>query len=273
MSPAGGRSCCSRSPRSASGGSSPTTRSSTSQRITPPPRPQAPRRVRALPVVFGSLALPRYILAMGMGSNGGAPRSSSLRIERSSGFDKSARPVEGFCECGCGGRTSIAKQSDAQKGWTRGKPLRFLRGHANRTKQRPPLDGTDYTRSQQGFATDCWIWSGTLNNKGYGRVAIAGKGQYAHRAMYEQEVGPIPDGYEIDHLCRVRACINPAHLEAVTHSENLRRGHGTKLTDAQREAISRDTRPQAIVGQEYGVAGSTVCRIRNPRPSRARLDP
>ena len=68
-------------------------------------------------------------------------------------------------------------------------------------------------------ASGCWLWTGPLNNKGYGR---SGDG-YAHRRSYEIFTGPIPEGLEIDHLCRNRRCVNPEHLEAVTHVENLRR--------------------------------------------------
>lgn len=71
--------------------------------------------------------------------------------------------------------------------------------------------------------TGCWVWQGALA-RGYGYVRIAGRLYRAHRAMYEREVGEIPDGLELDHLCRNTACINPEHLEPVTHAENCRRG-------------------------------------------------
>ena len=70
---------------------------------------------------------------------------------------------------------------------------------------------------------DCWLWTGRLEALGYARCRVDGERVYAHRYAYELEVGPIPDGMEIDHLCRVRHCVNPTHLEAVTHRENLRR--------------------------------------------------
>lgn len=66
----------------------------------------------------------------------------------------------------------------------------------------------------------CWQWLGALNSNGYGIRA----GQYAHRKSYELHVGPIPSGLQIDHLCRNRGCFNPDHLEAVTPSDNVRRG-------------------------------------------------
>ncbi len=71
----------------------------------------------------------------------------------------------------------------------------------------------------------CWLWTGETAGNGYGRVKIGGQNLAAHRLAYEWLVGPIPDGLEIDHLCSVRNCVNPTHLEAVTHKENTMRGN------------------------------------------------
>lgn len=72
----------------------------------------------------------------------------------------------------------------------------------------------------------CWEWQGASNQYGYGRF---GRG-YVHREAYERAVGPIPDGLDIDHLCRNRGCGNPGHLEPVTHFENCRRGSQAQQT-------------------------------------------
>jgi hypothetical protein len=72
--------------------------------------------------------------------------------------------------------------------------------------------------------TGCWLWTGALTGSGYARMNHHGKHVTAHRAMYELVVGPVPKGLDLDHLCRMRRCINPAHLEPVTRAENLRRG-------------------------------------------------
>jgi hypothetical protein len=75
----------------------------------------------------------------------------------------------------------------------------------------------------------CWVWTGPLDSRGYGNMNIKGRGPIAHRHAYEFAVGPIPEGLEIDHLCRVRACVNPAHLEPVTSAENMRRAADAKF--------------------------------------------
>jgi hypothetical protein len=67
---------------------------------------------------------------------------------------------------------------------------------------------------------DCWMWVGALDPKGYGRTGRT----LAHRAVYEELVGPCPDGLVSDHLCRRPACVNPDHIEFVTIRENTRRG-------------------------------------------------
>jgi HNH endonuclease len=72
----------------------------------------------------------------------------------------------------------------------------------------------------------CWVWDGACSSAGYAQYRLPGGSMYAHRLAYELAKGPIPDGLDIDHLCRVRCCVNPDHLEAVTRSANLRRGVG-----------------------------------------------
>lgn len=70
----------------------------------------------------------------------------------------------------------------------------------------------------------CWVWTAGKSKLGYGRIRWEGRAAFAHRVVYEIVVGPIPEGLELDHLCRNPSCVNPQHLEPVTHAENVRRG-------------------------------------------------
>lgn len=80
----------------------------------------------------------------------------------------------------------------------------------------------------------CWMWTGAPNSDGYGHIGDRGRTVAAHRWVYETEVGPIPEGLEIDHLCRVRLCVNPAHLEAVPKKVNCLRGESPTAINARK---------------------------------------
>ena len=69
----------------------------------------------------------------------------------------------------------------------------------------------------------CWAWMGQVNQKGYGRIGVGQRILGAHRVVYELLVAPLGD-LELDHLCRFRSCVNPDHLDPVTHHENCLRG-------------------------------------------------
>jgi len=83
-------------------------------------------------------------------------------------------------------------------------------------------------RIRSKYAADpisgCWLWTDAKSSTGYTHVYFQGKRRLSHRLIYEFLVGPIPQGLDLDHLCRVRHCVNPDHLEPVTRRENLRRG-------------------------------------------------
>lgn len=74
------------------------------------------------------------------------------------------------------------------------------------------------------LGTKCWLWTASLNAYGYGQFRVNGTMRGAHRVSVVVGGRLIPEGLDLDHLCRVRSCVNPAHLEGVTRKENLRRG-------------------------------------------------
>lgn len=80
------------------------------------------------------------------------------------------------------------------------------------------------TRNIEVDQSGCWVWTAFRNHDGYGRRYWNGRQKFVHRIVYESLVGKVPPKMELDHLCRVRACCNPAHLEIVTHKQNMERG-------------------------------------------------
>jgi hypothetical protein len=135
------------------------------------------------------------------------------------------------CECGCGKQTTIAKRDYNSRGVKAGQHYRFIKGHNNIPK------GPEYLEEDRGFSSPCWIWQHARAKAGYGLTRDEDKKTVtAHRVYYQRVVGPIPPKLQLDHLCRVRECVNPAHLEAVTNAENTRRGWMTRLN---REKVER----------------------------------
>lgn len=87
--------------------------------------------------------------------------------------------------------------------------------------------------SQPNVSTDdCWLFAGSKNRLGYGFIYRDGEVYRAHRVMYENYVGAIPEGTEPDHLCSSPPCINPSHLEAVDHITNVMRGRSPQAQNA-----------------------------------------
>ncbi len=80
------------------------------------------------------------------------------------------------------------------------------------------------------FLGPCWLWADVPDAKGYSSFWNGTKIVRAHNYSYELHLGPVPDGLELDHWCRVRGCVNPSHLDPVTHAENVRRSQENRQT-------------------------------------------
>ena len=117
----------------------------------------------------------------------------------------------------------------------------------------------------------CWTWTANWHNKGYGLFKSLGKTVKAHRFSYELYVGPIPEGLQIDHLCRNRTCVNPAHLEPVTNSENLLRSneHRARASETLRKA-SLARRKNSLPEGVYQCKDRFAALVRDPRIGRQR---
>ncbi len=104
----------------------------------------------------------------------------------------------------------------------------------------------------------CWLWVGKVNRGGYGVTSVAGKTRSAHRVSYEWHVGPIPIGLDLDHLCRVRRCVNPDHLEPVTRRENINRGLTRRRScDGSVTAMP----PDEVLVWAYVVGGMSLSKL------------
>lgn len=117
----------------------------------------------------------------------------------------------------------------------------------------------------------CWLWQAAISSVGYGVVGLGGRANglfLAHRVSFTIECGQIPEGLQIDHICKVRKCVNPAHLESVTQRENILRGGGMSAIHARQTHCCR--------GHEFSEAntiidtlGRRVCRICRRAKSKA----
>jgi hypothetical protein len=125
------------------------------------------------------------------------------------------------------------------------------------------------SRIQIDQSTGCWNWQGHLSVLGYGKISRDGRLQTVHRVSYEIKYGKIPSGLEPNHKCRNRACVNPDHIEAVTHQLNIWYARGITSTHwgCGHEKTSPNSRTTS--------SGSIVCGIcaRTKERERYRKDP
>lgn len=124
----------------------------------------------------------------------------------------------------------------------------------------------------------CWLWLGYTDSVGYGMICLGGKkGVRAHRLSYEMAHGPVPEGLDVLHRCDTRSCVNPDHLFAGTHAQNMedmrkkgRVAHGeghvrARLTADQVMQIRCSTRTSRDLAREFGVNQSTISQAKARR--------
>jgi hypothetical protein len=179
-------------------------------------------------------------------------------------------PIErGYCQCGCGERTTIAKYTQRARGIRKGEPNRYLVGH--QTRKNATLE--NYVVAGDG----CWEWRGRRNRDGYGMICRLGRQDLVHRVFYRERVGSIPEGLYVCHRCDNPPCVNPEHLFLGTHRDNMndmeakgRRSRGerhwrSEVTEGDvrdiRRAYADGGHTTRSLAARYGVASPTIHSI------------
>lgn len=166
----------------------------------------------------------------------------------------------GTCHCGCGGKTRIAKLTSTARYRRAGMPYRYLHGH-DRCRS-----GNEFAVENRDYKSPCWIWKRHINSSGYGMMRdSAGTLRASYAVYYENKFGKVPEGLQLDHKCRQRACVNPDHLDPVTHAINVARGASCTISSEKirrvKVLLENGTR-QIEVAAAVGISQSAVSDIK-----------
>lgn len=143
----------------------------------------------------------------------------------------------------------------------------YCKSHYDRWRRRGVVAASTVLSVEERFwskvdkTAGCWVWTAGRVGGGYGTFTVDRRAQVAHRFAYELLVGPVPDGLQLDHLCRNRQCVNPAHLEPVTARTNLLRGEGVAAKNARKTHCNRGHAYTAETTYVYKDTGHRLCKV------------
>lgn len=194
----------------------------------------------------------------------------------------------GYCHCGCGQKTSIAKWNDKQRGYVKGQPLRYIQHHGRGRSPEQQIESFWSKVNKDGSIPlhmphlgKCWEWTAGKQYKGYGQFVFNRKIQSVHRISWILAFGSIHENLLVLHKCDNRACVNPEHLFLGTNQDNIDdmvaknrqarpRGEkygGHKLTNEEVIAIRKeyedDGISQAKLGIKYNVTSANIWYVVN----------
>lgn len=184
----------------------------------------------------------------------------------------------GYCHCGCGEKTKIAKNTDRARGYVKGQPRPFLPGHVARIRAKRPAESRLLEKVNSTDPNKCWEWQAAHTKRGYGCFAYQGRQDMAHRVSYKLFVGAIPANHDVCHKCDNPACINPGHLFVGTRSDNMqdmaqkgRHSSPRKLSPAKerkvRHLYASGNFSQSQLGQMFGMSQTGIGKLirRSPK--------